>query len=1492
MDFYEVRAKTVKGRIEVYPEFFVEHSEDLMVRGKKFYAMWDEDKGLWNTALLDAQKAIDKDIRSKAREVTTKEHQKKKEDPTYQEKPVDAMVLRGYSSNQWEKFLKYMASKDNDYTQLDTKIAFQDTPIEKKDYVSRRLAYSPAPGDYRAWEKLISTLYDPEEREKIEWAIGAILTGESKRIQKFLVFYGPQGSGKSTILEIVMKLFDGYYTTFKAENLVRGDDQFNLDFLAENPLVVIDADSKLDRIESNATLNKLVSHEQVKVNEKFKGRYPTKPICMIMLGTNKPVKITDAKSGIIRRLIDVEPSGRLIKPESKYDQLVSQVGFELGAIAWHCMEVYKSLGRSYYSDYIPERMMYRTDAFFNFMVEKAEVFIENEGVSANDLWNMWKDYCQQSGIEFTRKRFEIIDEAKNYFESFDTTKRVGNVQHRSWFSGLKIDKLRMENDEDKNTRKMVEQLKEANQKKSSASAEAKDKTDKPDKPDGSLSEPSADFQPMSFGWLKMDQTKSLLDDILAEYPAQYEIFDESTGQSRPEFKWENVKTKLKDLDTTKTHYVRGLGHLICIDFDIRNIDGVKDAMKNLQAAAGGKWKPTYAEFSNSGKGIHLYYWYDGDISALSSVFDDEVEIKVYPEDSLRALRRRVTYCNNLPIAHISSGLPLKEKKVINWEGVKDDRHLRNMILQAIRKECRPYGEEPKTVTCVKYISDILKNAQESGMSYDVRDLGEAIYAFAAHSRNNKEECIKLFYDMVLMWPKEEKPADNIIAPGYARDAPIVILDCEVVRNLTLIVYKELEPDGVPAIRKKKKDILRKCVRMYNPKPREIEKLFDMRIVGHNVTGYDNYILWALWLGYTPEQVFQVSQDIIMNGNRLPWREARNVSYTDTYDVSSEKKGLKKIEIENHIPHREMEIDWSEELPESEWERLATYCENDVLATEDYYLSDKWQADFKARKIQAELTGLNVNTSTNNQSAQLIFGDVKEPWHEFNKPDLKKMFPEYRFENGKSYYGDELIGEGGRVYAEPGAYYDVVTFDVASMHPTSIIVENGFGPYTKNYADLYEARLAIKHKDYEKARKLFGGKLAPYLENDKDADQLSYALKIVLNSVYGMTAASFQNRFKDPRNNDNWVAKRGALFMERLRREVQARGGHVIHIKTDSIKLVQPTPELQDFVIQFGKDYGYTFEIESRYERICLVNHAVYIALRQKDDPGWLKECAKAKKKAEETGTVYVEPTRWTATGAQFAHPFVFKKLFSKRPMDFWDFCETKTVKTALYLDMNEQLPDVTALEKERDKIRSRIRKLKKESEKPDISDEDKEKIQAELKDLPLDIDALEEEIEIGHHYVFVGKAGEFIPVVPGSGGGLLMRKETDGTYGYATGAKGYRWVESEVMNNLEDWKRYVDIRYFRELTDAAIETIDKYCDFDLFVRGEDDIIPAEEQIVEYETDPWSHPCGSEQYAYCSDCPDFANRDDGSYFCKKGYNIDEQILGESIDLITGTKFEEK
>ena len=76
-----------------------------------------------------------------------------------------------------------------------------------------------------------------------------------------------------------------------------------------------------------------------------------------------------------------------------------------------------------------------------------------------------------------------------------------------------------------------------------------------------------------------------------------------------------------------------------------------------------------------------------------------------------------------------------------------------------------------------------------------------------------------------------------------------------------------------------------------------------------------------------------------------------------------------------------------------------------------------------------------------------------------------------------------------------------------MHPTSLEELNLFGPYTKNFSDIKKARIFIKHGDYISAGELFDGKLKKFLTDKTIANSLAYALKIAINSVYGLTSAS-------------------------------------------------------------------------------------------------------------------------------------------------------------------------------------------------------------------------------------------------------------------------------------------------------------------------------------------------------------------------------------------------
>jgi hypothetical protein len=220
-------------------------------------------------------------------------------------------------------------------------------------------------------------------------------------------------------------------------------------------------------------------------------------------------------------------------------------------------------------------------------------------------------------------------------------------------------------------------------------------------------------------------------------------------------------------------------------------------------------------------------------------------------------------------------------------------------------------------------------------------------------------------------------------------------------------------------------------------------------------------------------------------------------------------------------------------------------------------------------------------------------------------------------------------------------------------------------------------------------------------------------------------------------------------------------------------------------MDYGKEYGYTFEHEATYEKMCLVNNAVYIAKERDGD--------------------------WTATGAQFAQPFVFKTLFTHEPLIFSDVCETKSVKDSLYLDMNENLgPDE-------------------------------------------------------HNYIFVGKVGSFCPIKEGCGGGELVVKRGD-KYVSATGAKGYRWLEAEVVKKICD---DINFDYYEELANAAVEDIGKYGDPEWFMS--DDPVP------ETAMPPWFPPCGDAKIDICGECPKF---NPVTKTCSEGYDLEGYIIERS------------
>lgn len=1335
-------------------------SKDLMIRGKDFYAVWDDERKMWSTDEEDAIRLIDKEITRYIDGNGSK---------------IEGVPIPKYmwdsDSGSIDKFHKYCQKQMRDsYSMLDEELIFSNTELTRECFASKKLNYPLETGDISAWDKIIGTLYSEEERHKIEWAIGSIVSGDSKTLQKFMVLYGAAGTGKSTILNIIEQLFEGYYTVFDAKALGNPSNSFALEPFNTNPLVAIQHDGDLSRIEDNTRLNSLVSHELMPVNEKFKGIYKTRFKCFLFMGTNRPVKITDGKSGLLRRLIDVHPTGNKI-PAAEYRSLTKQVTFELGAIAYHCLEVYKD-DPEYYNDYIPKSMLGASNDFYNFVCDSFSVFKKENGTTLKAAWEMYKTYCEEAKVTYPFSKRNFKEELKNYFWDYDErVEKEDGSKLLSYYSGFKTD---------------IFEADIGGKKKAQKEMETNDKN----------------------YWLRFSEGKSIFDEFCGDCPAQY-----ANSKETPTRAWDDVRTKLSELDTSRLHYVKIPENHIVIDFDIKDGNGNKSFERNCIEA--NKWPPTYAELSKSGGGIHLHYIYTGDTEELSHIYDDNIEIKVFNGKS--SLRRKLSKCNDVNITTISSGLPLKgAKSLINFDGIKNEKMLRSLLKRHLNKEIMG-----NTKPSIDMIKKCLDEAYASGIGYDVSDMKNAVFALAASSSNQADTCLKIVSKMNF------KSEEASITKDESDTDDLVFYDVEVFPNLFLVNYK-IAGEGKP------------IVRLINPKPSDIEQLMQFKLVGFNCRRYDNHMLYARLMGYTNEQIYNLSQRIINSKkgeNRgVFFGEAYNISYTDIYDFASagNKKSLKKLEIEMGIHHQELGLPWDEPVPEELWVKVAEYCDNDVIATEAAfnYLS----ADWTARQILADLAGMSYNDTTNTLTTRIIFGTNKKPQNEFNYRNLAEpvydldeetyqflanacpkmmeethgeagsllpYFPGYKYENGKSTYRGKEVGEGGYVDAIHGMFVNVALLDVSSMHPHSTIAECLFGVrFTTAFREIVEGRVDIKHEAWNVVDTILGGILKPYIQKVIDgkmtSKQLANALKTAINSVYGLTSANFENPFRDIRNKDNIVAKRGALFMIDLQHAVQEKGFTVAHIKTDSIKIPDATPEIIQFVMEFGERYGYTFEHEATYDRMCLVNNAVYIAKYKDAD-----ECQKLYGYVPDDNKK--KSNQWTATGKQFAVPYVFKTLFSNEPIVLDDMCETFSVKSALYLDMNEKLPDVTEYEKEFDKMEAKYKQGK-------LSDTTFESECSRLNNL----------IAEGHDYHFVGKVGQFCPIKPGEGGGLLMR-EQNGKYYAATGTTGYRWLESEIMMSSENEKK-IDRSYYIKLVDDAIETISQYGDAEWFT-SDDPYIP-------------------------------------------------------------------
>lgn len=1167
MDFYSVATK-IKSKARgaeglatgiIYPEFnYI--SEDVATKGGVFYAFWDGK--LWNTSFNNLVRHIDKDM-WESRDKLIRDN----EGTDY-----SVQTLNSHSTNQMTLFLKFLKQRVPTDSIFNTKILFSDDVVKREDYVTRVLPYTPSKGKTDNFDELLGTLYNESELDKILWFIGALLSGDMPKIQKFLFLYGGKGTGKGTIINIIKMLFQGYYSSISLRNLT-GQSEFATAEIQELPLL-IDEDCDISSITNDTNLLKVTAHEPVLINQKHKETYWSTFNGLLVAASNERFKVKHVDSGITRRAVVAEPSKKTVGRE-RYEYLMNQITYEIPHIAELAMSKYEDMGRSYYDNYVDTQTMEDTDYMYAFIKEYSKQL--GDPCSLKSASELYKAYLIDIGFNTEGYKRKLKKAMVRYYDHYYTDIVVDGKRSFNVFKGFK---------------------------------------------DHLFESSVGKLDKKALGWIELGEYESQIDKLYFDRPAQL-----ASEQGTPSRQWDKNKFTLEQTDTSKLHYLRVPENHIVIDFDIRDDNGEKSLELSVEAA--NQFPKTYAEVSKSGQGIHLHYLYEGDVSKLSSIYDYHVEIKVFNGKS--SLRRMLTKCNSEPIASISTGLPLKEVKDNMYESIEDivwtERKIRTAIQRNLRREYHP-----NTRPSIDFIFKILEDARLAGLEYDISDLQQEVFLFAMNSTNQQEYCVNVVTKMVFNnIPEVLEPIERTkVVPKE----DLWFFDIEVKPNLLLIVAKQYGIDNWEVL--------------VNPTKFEVEALCRKPLVGFNNLKYDNHILMGALMGEGLYELYLRSKAIINNDRAGTHYGAYNLSYLDIYEMTTKKQSLKKYQVELGIEHEEMDTDWDEPVKEEEIPLMIKYCKNDVFSSEKTF--DSREGDYDGRLILAELSGLPVNSKTQDHVAEIIFEGDKDAKKQFVYTDLSTIFPGYTYSFGKSSYRGEDPSEGGLVREKLGVHKRVVLLDIESQHPKSLEMLNFFGKYTKNFVELRDARLDIKHGDYDSARKMFNGRLQPYLVDESKAKKLSYALKIGINIVYGMTSAKFPNKFNMPENVDNIVAKRGALFMLELKHNLDNLGIKWCHFKTDSVKLVDPTEDQIQYVIDFGLQYGYVFSHEATYKTMALINKADYIAQYE-----WSEE-----------GDHMVD--KWEVVGSRFADPIVFKKLFSKEEITEEDYFITRQATAPIYLN--------------------------------------------------------------------------------------------------------------------------------------------------------------------------------------------------------------------------------
>jgi putative DNA primase/helicase len=278
-------------------------------------------------------------------------------------------------------------------------------PCRPEDYITRRLDihYDPL-ADCPVFRRVLSDAFDGDEAliNYFTGLIGYWLTGFTDR-QECYVLHGEGANGKSTIINAINHVLDGYAETLMAETIFetqRGAHSSDLASMRGKRLgVVHEAES---RFRLNAPLIKQITGgDLIKTRALYCNPVSFRPKFKITILCNKRPDL-DAHDGALKRRIKLIPFEKVIPRESRDPKLGEKLRNEAPGI----LNLMVQGAQRYFRDEIlePEAVRKATRSYFgdkdsvSSFLKEATIRKPGATISKGDLYESYSAYCAEEAM--------------------------------------------------------------------------------------------------------------------------------------------------------------------------------------------------------------------------------------------------------------------------------------------------------------------------------------------------------------------------------------------------------------------------------------------------------------------------------------------------------------------------------------------------------------------------------------------------------------------------------------------------------------------------------------------------------------------------------------------------------------------------------------------------------------------------------------------------------------------------------------------------------------------------------------------------------------------------------------------------------------------------------------------------------------------------------------------------------------------------------------